>query len=226
MSKLEKLYRDRKLLASKAQAARDSAFSYSWEYIIPQWEKLLQSEVERRKSFTGSCIQNDRIITIPVTLPLARSKGRTFGYVYAASERDVPVILELRRIFPGLTVWSTIPLHFGSGIANSESLQTRVVQADSPEYRPHLAMSTLALDLASFDHRLPTEAAKLGIPCIGLTQQKEQASFWPNLSLEKPDPLLAVELGRQVLIDQGAAEDMCMSARQRLAETLTSTVLA
>ena len=214
VNKLEKLYQDRELLASKTQRARDFALSYSWDRIVCQWEELLQHEVTRRKTSLHSSAQP---IRIPVTLPLVKSKQRISGYVYAASQRDVPIVLALHRIFPGLSVWSTAQLDFGPSISNGEPIQTKVVQTNSPEYRPHLAMSTLALDIASFDPRLPEEAAKLGVPCIGLTQQKEQARLWPDLSLEKPDPLIAATFGRQMLTDQGVATDMCMAARQYLA---------
>jgi hypothetical protein len=160
-------------------------------------------------------------IRIPVTQPLVKSKQRTPGYVYAASQCDVPSVLALRRIFPSLKVWSTISLDFGSLFSDDKSLQVKVVEANGPEYRPHLALSTLALDMGSSDPRLPTEAAKLGVPCIGLAQQREQARLWPDLSLTKPDPLMAAALGRQMLTDQGVATDLCLSARQTLASTLT-----
>jgi len=168
-------------------------------------------------------VQSEYAIRIPVTLPLVRSKQRIMGCVYAASERDVPIVLALHHIFPSLSVWSTIPLDFGSSISNGKSIQTKVVQTNSSEYRPYLAMSTLALDMGSFDPRLPEEAAKLGVPCIGLAQQKEQAWLWPDLSLEKPDPFIAATFGRRMLTDQGIAADLCLAARQRLAGTLTAS---
>jgi len=125
------------------------------------------------------------------------------------------------RIFPGLKIWSTVPLDFGSNASNSKPIQAKVVQANSAEYRPHLAVSTLALDMGSFDPLLPVQAAKLGVPCIGLAQQREQTWLWPDLSLAKPDLLIAAELGRQMLTDQGVAANLCMKARQRLAGALT-----
>lgn len=157
-----------------------------------------------------------------MTLPLVKSKQRIPGYVYVASQCDVPTALALRRIFPGLKVWSTISLDFGSLVSDDKSFQAKVVEANGPEYRPHLALSTLALDMGSSDPRLPTEAAKLEVPCIGLAQRREQAWLWPDLSLAKPDPLMAAELGRQMLTDQGVATDLCLSARQKLASILTS----
>jgi glycosyltransferase involved in cell wall biosynthesis len=216
VSKLETLYRDRQLLACKAQKARDFAISYDWERIVLQWEELLQHETP----YHGD-VQPERALRIPVTLPLTKSKQRIPGYIYAASQCDVPSVLALRRIFPGLSVWSTILLDFGSHVPNDKPLQVKVVQANSTEYRPHLAMSTLALDMGSFDPVLPIEATKLGVPCIGLTQQREQAQLWPGLSLEKPDPMIAAKLGRQMLTDQGVATDLCLKARQHLANALT-----
>ncbi len=225
VSKLEKLYRDRKLLACKAQSAREFALSYDWEHIIPQWEKLLQSEVAsaHKRTSLHSPPQLERTIRIPVTLPLVKSKQRIPGYVYVASQCDVTSILALQRIFPCLKVWSTVALTFDSSVPDDKLLQVKVVEANGPEYRPNLALSTLALDMGSYDPRLPVEAAKLGVPCIGLAQQQEQARLWPDLTLERPDPLIAAELGRQMLTDQGIASDLCMAARQRLAGALTSS---
>ncbi|HWS83091.1 MAG TPA: glycosyltransferase, partial [Ktedonobacteraceae bacterium] len=257
VSKLEKLYTDRQLLAHKAQHSREFALSYDWESIIPQWDELLLREVtSRRTSLHSSAIasgtpldphgeegtsditperlKDNKVVTellqeaqlehsirIPVTLPLVRSKRRIPGCVYVASQRDVPSVLALHRIFPGLKAWSTIPLDFSSSVSNGKPLQAKVVPAKSPQYQPNLAMSTLALDMGSFDPLLPLEAAKLGVPCIGLTQHREQASLWPNLSLAKPDPLMAADLGRQMLTDQGVATEACLGARQRLAGALT-----
>jgi glycosyltransferase involved in cell wall biosynthesis len=253
VNKLEILYRDRQLLASKAQHARKFALSYDWEHILPQWDELLLREVPRRRTNqrifgipgtpqdeegvsdlasgerTASEVmaevfqeaRPEQILRIPVTLSLGKSKQRVQGYVYAASQHDVPSVLALRRIFPGLKVWSTVQLDFGSLASNDKPLQVKVVQANSAEYRPHLAMSTLALDMSSSDLILPVEAAKLGVPCIGLAQQREQARLWPELSLAKPDPLMAAELGRQVLTDQGVTSELCLRARQCLAGALT-----
>jgi glycosyltransferase involved in cell wall biosynthesis len=254
VNKLERLYQDRQLLASKAQNSREFALSYDWECLVLQWEELLLHEIARkrmnsfssanasiipdtphteegsfdlasRESTTGEleteeAIQPERTLTIPVTLPLIKSKQRIPGYVYAASQCDVPSVLALRRIFPGLKVWSTISLDFGSLGSDDKPLQVKLVEAHGPEYRPHLALSTLALDMSRSDPRLPIEAAKLGVPCIGLVQQREQARLWPDLSLTKPDPLMAAELGRQMLTDQGVATDLCLAARQRLAGAL------
>jgi len=257
VSKLERLYQDRQLLASKAQLAREFALPYNWEYLLPQWEELLLREVSRKRMNPLTTVHVSAIggepsedasssdlaqtehktgeletdlpedtqppytIRIPVTLPLVKSRKRIPGYVYVASQRDVPSALALRRIFPGLKVWSTLSLDFGSSVSDDKPLQVKVVEANGPEYRPQLALSTLALDTGSCDPRLPTEAAKLGVPCIGLAQQREQARLWPELSLTKPDPLMAAELGRQMLTDQGVATDLCLNARQALASTLT-----
>src|SRR5260370_22640073 len=261
VSRLEKLYRDRQLLASKAQSAREFALSYDWEGIVSHWEALLEREVTRRRTgqhswtnvsgipcdppgekglsslavgerkdngLMAELLENAEFeydISIPVTLPLIRSKQRVTSCVYVASPRDVPIVLVLYRIFPGLNVCSTVSLAFGSSLPEGAPLQVRVVQTNAPEYRPHLALSTLALDIGGFDPRLPIEAAKLGVPCIGLAQQREQAWLWPDLSLEKSDPLMAAELGRQMLTDQGVAADRCVAARQRLVSVSTEPIV-
>jgi glycosyltransferase involved in cell wall biosynthesis len=251
VSKLEKLYHDRQLLASKAQMAHEFALPYDWEHLLPQWEEVLLHEISRKRTSPPSSVslpddyhaeeashdmefeadelgtdipektQPEYTIRIPVTLPLVKSRKRIPGYVYVASQCDVPTALALQRIFPSLKVWSTISLDFGSLVSDNKSLQAKVVEANGPEYRPQLALSTLALDMGSCDPRLPIEATKLGVPCIGLAQQREQAQLWPELSLEKPDPMMAAELGRQMLTDQGVATDLCLNARQALASILT-----
>jgi hypothetical protein len=223
VSRLERLYQDRQLLSYKAQSAREFALSYDWEHIVPQWEELLLREVARKRTSLRSSIQPERTLRIPVTLPLVKSKQRIPGYVYVASQCDVPSVLALQRIFPCLKVWSTTSLNSGLNIPDDKPLQVKVVEANGPEYRPHLALSTLAIDMDSCDPRLPIEAAKLGVPCIGLVQQKEQTRLWPDLTLEKPDPLMAAELGRQMLTDQGVASNLCMAARQRLVGALASS---
>ena len=50
-----------------------------------------------------------------------------------------------------------------------------------------------------------------------------QAQLWPELSLMKPDPLVAAELGRQMLTDQGIAANLCLKARQYLAGALVGS---
>lgn len=47
--KLERLYRDRELLAAKAQKAHCFAQAYDWEPIVLQWQELLRREVPRRQ---------------------------------------------------------------------------------------------------------------------------------------------------------------------------------
>ena len=279
VGKLEMLYRDRQLLASKAQKSREFALPYDWEHLISQWEEVLQSEISRKRMSPPSSVslpddhhaeeaspdfaetepetnafgshttfkdgdpnalqgesetdspdenvtQPTYNIRIPVTLPLVKSKQRISGYVYVASQSDVPSALALRRIFPCLKVWSTISLDFGSLVSEDKPFQVKVIEANGPEYRPQLALSTLALDMGSCDSRLPIEAAKLGVPCIGLAQQREQAQLWPELSLEKPDPMMAATLGRQMFTDQGVATDLCLSARQRLANSTSAMARA
>jgi glycosyltransferase involved in cell wall biosynthesis len=165
---------------------------------------------------------------LPVTLPLAhprQARRRLTGFVYAASVWDLPCVLSLARIFPGLQVWSTVSLGLPLGMPGSPGgadeqrvVQTQVVQAQSAEYRAHLACTTLALDSAGFDATLPLQAAALQVPCIAL-RSPQQVRLWPTLSLTQGDMVQAAGLGRQVLTDYALAIEVCVYAGQRLAET-------
>jgi hypothetical protein len=232
VSRLQRLYEDRHWLASKSEAAQRFAASYDWKRIVLQWHTLLEREVPhlRRtaRSRTGNTLRAEMLreasrlshtLTLPVTLPPAApplANGRLLGYVYAASPADVGVLRVLRRIFPGLQVWSSVALEVDSGSMPSTPLHATVVPADSPTYRANLAASTLALDLGGANPTLPAESADLAVPCIGLTRQADQVRLWPELSLESPDPTAAATLARWMLTDQGDAAEACMRARQRL----------
>jgi hypothetical protein len=162
---------------------------------------------------------------IPVTLPLARphqAHKRLTGSIYAASPWDLPHVLVLGRIFPGLKVWSTVSLGLPAGHSGADAprvLQIKVVQAESAEYRAYLAATTLALDVAGFDPALPIQAAELQVPCIASVRSAEQARLWPALCLREQDPERAADLGRQLLTDYALALEVCVYACQQLAKT-------
>jgi len=159
-------------------------------------------------------------LTLPVSLPPAAPQGgqaRVIGYVYAVGPADVGVVRLLRRLFPGLQVWSSVALEVDSESAPGEPLPVTVVPEDGPTYRSSLAASTLALDLGGAQPALPAESADLGVPCIGLTRQVDQLQLWPELSLESSDQMAAATLARWMLTDQGDAAGVCRRARQRLA---------
>jgi hypothetical protein len=139
------------------------------------------------------------------------------GYVHAAGPADVGVLRLLRRIFPGLQVWSSVALEVDAESVPGERLPVTVVPGHSPTYRSSLAASTLALDLGGANPALPAASAALGVPCIGLTRQAEQLRLWPELSLDRSDPMAAATLARWMLTDQGDAAAVCRRARQRLA---------
>jgi hypothetical protein len=270
IKKLERLYRERELLAAKAQRARCFAEAYDYERLIPQWHELLEREVPRRRAelrsqtevtvsrlrpsaatlarvfsqAIASCAQKrrgseaERAVdefaesfqrppdpyrpSIPVNLPLSdpqQAKARIRGCVYAASARDVPIVQALAAIFPDVKVWSTVPLALGLHAKDGKPLRAKVVQANGPAYRAELAVSTLALDTASYDPLLAVQAAQFGVPCLGSTQALPQIWLWPELSLADPEAQAAAELGRWMLTDQGSAADLCRRAYERLTGT-------
>jgi hypothetical protein len=98
------------------------------------------------------------------------------------------------------------------------------VPAESPAYRRSLAASTLALDLGGANPALPAQSTDWAVPCIGLSRQADQVWLWPDLSLERADPMAAAVLARWMLTDQGDAAAVCMHARQQLADRATSAI--
>jgi glycosyltransferase involved in cell wall biosynthesis len=228
---LEAYYRDRALLALRAQACRSFAESYSWPRILPHWHDFLEHKaplrvVENKAGRLGAEVLRDALqfdqMTVPVTLPLAAPDvvtQRTIGCVYAASEADMPVVCALARIFPILNIWSSSALDLSAGLVSGRLDQAKVVPLRSPAYGRHLAGSTLALDLAGADPDLPALAADLGVPCIGLADHPPQAYLWPTLSLARDRPV-ATELARRVLTDQGEAAEACAYARELRAKGL------
>jgi len=276
VTRLERLYADREMLAAKSHAARRFAELYDWGRVVPQWDELLRREVPRlrararqppsvsrltlskrtadgpaelvtaiRTAFpamsdgvqvsvnvaqrkAGELLAGvlrdastfEHTLRIPATLPPADSraaKSRVAGCVFLASERDASTAQRLGRIFPGLNVWSTVPFQVGPGRVTGRAIQVKVVSADSPAFRQHLAATTLALDLGGGVIDLPALAAELKVPCIGLRPVGGQDALWPRLSLDGPDEDLAVALGRWMLTDQGDAADLCALAAERLA---------
>jgi glycosyltransferase involved in cell wall biosynthesis len=277
--RLERLYNDRRLLASKSKAAHSFGTSYDWERITPEWHDLLHNEVPHlrsrlrhpavtsrvsihpgsadRSSDAASVVssvlpdlpygakltinvlesrageltaeilrdasESEQAITLPVTLPPtdpSMVEARITGCLYLAGPSDVPVLHALSRIFPRLSVWSSVPLDLGPSTAVGQAYQAKVVSVSDPAYHRYLAASTLALDLAGANRDLPMQAAEAGVPCIGMARHPKQLDLWPDLSLGVPDPAIAAEVGRWVLTDQGYAAEICASAHRQLIAAL------
>jgi len=285
VERLERLYRDRDLLAAKSEAARRFAEAYDWRRVVPQWDELLRREIPRvrerlrqpscasRLTLTPRAAQGpaelltavrgvfptlpdnvqlsvnvvqsrageltagvlrdasafEHALRIPVTLPPAdprATKSRVTACVFLGSERDAPVVQRLGRIFPGLNVWSVVPIHVGASPTTGQAVEAKVVPNGSPAFRGHLAASTLALDLGGATTGLPRLAAEMMVPCVGLRHVPGQEALWPSLSLDGPDEDRAVALGRRMLTDQGEVGDVCALAAQRLRARGTSLVEA
>ncbi|HKO96492.1 MAG TPA: glycosyltransferase family 4 protein [Pyrinomonadaceae bacterium] len=239
VGKLDRLYKDRRLLEMKSKAARRFAESYDWQHVLAKWHDLLVREVPCRRDVSNRSKSRDPLVrlktsealpqrgkelswkgslfTIPVTLPPVtpkRNPSRITGRVYLATAADRPVFTRLKRIFPGLSAWSTGTL--GRETKSSKGPQPAVVHQGGSEFATFLATSTLALDLASADPTLPREAAKLGVPLVGVAHYSDQQSLWPRLTLKTPDKRKAAEIGRWMLTDQYDAIAVCAWARKRV----------
>jgi hypothetical protein len=115
------------------------------------------------------------------------------------------VFKRVRRIFPGLTGWSSAEIPTGSA-ANVRRLAT----------------STLALDVAGVDAHLPQAAAECATPCIAPARTRLQARLWPSLTITPSDTRQATVLGRRMLADHCEAADVCSRAR-KLSRTFGSS---
>jgi hypothetical protein len=158
-------------------------------------------------------------LTIPVTLESADptlAPARVTGSVYLATERDVVVARALSEVFPGLNAWSTTPFSLGPRKTDGEPVPVKVVAAHTSDYAAHLAATTLALDLDGHDAALPSRAAALAVPCIGVAAIGTQAELWPTLTLAVDDTEAAVESARTMLVDKGLAATACANARALL----------
>lgn len=244
VARLERLYQDRSLLKSKAQAARRFAEAYDWEQVVRQWHDLLEREVPRlragilrRRATTGGRQQSRREVsgdvpnlgshlTIPVTLPsadISLAQTRVTGRVCLASPADIPVFQELSCVFPRLSAWSPIKLDLR--LRRGRAFQCKTVPTSSPQFRSYLAATTLALDLGCVDGALPVWTVKLAVPSIGLGCHAEQQWLWPDLTLEKPNVSIAAQKGRWMLTDHVAAAEACALARKRRRESCVRSKL-
>ena len=157
-------------------------------------------------------IASGNVLSLPAALPsadLALAKTRSVGSIYLGGEQDIRVVQKLAEIFPAIKAWSSAALDLGIGRVSGKLVLTQACPPHDPTYRARMAATTLILDLGGTDGRLPWLAAELGVPCIGPARLAVQKALWPDLSLNSLDPTAAVELGRRMFTDQGAAADAC-----------------
>jgi glycosyltransferase involved in cell wall biosynthesis len=162
-------------------------------------------------------------LRIPVTLPscdTALAERRNTGCVYAASQKDMPVLVCLSRVFPRLGLWSTAALELLPENEGGDPQRLKPMHEGTLGYRKHLAATTLALDLSGANPGLPGEAADLGVPCIGSRNNPMQEMLWPELTLDHPSTSNALALARTLLTDQAEAAKHCERARAVLADML------
>jgi glycosyltransferase involved in cell wall biosynthesis len=222
VSRLERLYRDRKLLIEKGMAGRRFAEAYRWSAIIAQWHGALEKQVPRLRAKMGRQRTNgtdptevkgngascgDRF-TVPITLPSADAslaRVRVIGRVCLAGVADQPVFERLRAVFPGLSAWSPRKLE---GFSTCETIPVA-----SPEFDSYLASSTLAIDLGSVNNMLPQRAAELAVPLIGVSRNAKQKDLWPGLTLRSANLIAATRKARMMLVDPIEAAEACALAR-------------
>jgi len=223
VAKLERLYADRSLLRSKAQAARRFAEEYAWERVMRQWQDLLQSRVSsslgkvgRRRLATQRHAPQARTVakrrgppfTIPVTF------REVAGRIYLAGPADLSSFRRLRRIFPNLSAWSDSPLVLRGQSKRYAAFPFTLVSAGSVEFLSYLASSNFALDLAGTKPALALLAVAAGVPLVRLDRFAPQKELRPQVMLAKQDTRRAVDLGRRLLCDHEYVASVRLQARK------------
>lgn len=235
VEKLERLYRDRSLLARKSRAARRFAEAYSWDRIVGQWDEVLRAFVSRWQAtardrdavrepapataIPGLPSEHDQSFTVPVAPFRARvrtARPPTVRRIYLAGPSDVPAFVELRRIFPGVRAWATAPLAARGARGTDRVVRHTVIPRRSPAFRAYLEESILALDLEGVAPAVAALAAEVGLPLVASARNPGQRVLWPDLALETPSVQLAAEKARCLLTDHGAVARACSLARRRL----------
>jgi hypothetical protein len=86
-------YDNRELLGQHSRAARAFALSYSWDYVIEQWDRLLRKVHERRRNLGpgagwGVRMSESRIVDSPGTTITVKMAERSVGRMEAAILAD------------------------------------------------------------------------------------------------------------------------------------------
>ncbi len=178
--------------------------------------------VERQLGRTEASIMADARQPSDVRLPgLPKScevggvrVPRTIGHMGMAAA-DVPVFLELKKIFPILSGWVVAsgenPPEDDIEVWTACDLRLRRFGC-AEEARFDLAQSVLLLNVSgALPAQLLIDAACYGVPCIGSAIPAEQANLWPDLATA--DPTDAVFLARGLLTDAARLQRMSDQGR-------------
>jgi hypothetical protein len=158
-------------------------------------------------------IQRDAFMTghelsLPMALPPAwkGAPGRVVGRV-CLGPAEVECFRLLRRLFPGLTGWVLGHKSGGAGLPDVRGLCWVDPGASLEKVAQIVATSTLILDVGgSLPSGVDRLAAAFATPYLG------DSPYWPRVSPENRSP---VRHARHLLLDQGAAADLCDEARGR-----------
>jgi hypothetical protein len=174
--------------------------------------------VERQLGRTEASIMSDARqpsdVRIPV-LPKSCDIGgvrvpRTIGHV-GMSAADLPIFLELKKIFPILSGWVVT----SAGDQNIEQPELRSYSPESPEeIRFDLAQSVLLLNVSgALPASLLVDAACYGVPCVGPAKSAEQLKLWPELTAANNAD--AVSIARDLLTNAAWMQRESDQARNR-----------
>jgi len=178
--------------------------------------------VERQLGRTEASIMADARQPSDVRLPALPKScevggvrvPRTIGYMGMAAG-DVPVFLELKRIFPILSGWVAVTDEDSIGAESrawaSSDLRLRRLECVE-EARFDLAQCVLLLNIAgALPAQLLVDAACYGVPCVGSAIAAEQSTLWPDFATS--DQAEAVRLSRGLLTDAARLQRASEQAR-------------
>lgn len=254
VERLKMFYEDRALLRSRSTQSRRFAQSYSWNDILPQWDDLVRRvgsrphqaiqqrrtpEPENREAaFEAPTRSGMPVKVMSFSRELRRTEvsipttpdGRRFGHLIIA-DTDVPLFLDLRRLFPILRGWV-----IGDAPLNAEYERPhglKFLAEDSEDCHSRLAQATLILNMGNrLSEVTLIDAALCGVPCIGSPKSRAQTDLWPDLVVSQAR--LALNLARCLLTNAARFHSLVECARiscQRLyvgnsvARQITSTDL-
>ncbi len=160
-------------------------------------------------------VSDVRIPVVPKPCEVERVRvPRSPGYVCIAPT-DVPLFLELKRIFPILSgwvpLWSRPEMESAPGNLEIKDLEFRHLEC-LEEGRFDLAQSTLLVNVGGgLAKEILIDAALYGVPCVGTGQVEAQQCLWPDLVSE--DHRQGLQMVRALLTDAALLQRVSSMAR-------------
>jgi hypothetical protein len=160
-------------------------------------------------------VSDVRIPVVPKPCEVERVRVPRSPGTMCIAPTDVPLFLELKRIFPILSGW--VPLRSGNETEcvpenhGAKGLEFRHLECPE-EGRFDLAQSILLVNVGgSLAEEILIDAALYGVPCVGTGQSEAQQCLWPDLAAE--DQCQGLQKVRALLTDAALLQRVSTKAR-------------